>query len=111
MAIKETGSSQEIKRRNHGIIWLLGDRNQMKDVCQDVSYSRCLDLHSGGSLWTQIRSSLSASVSVSLAITICAPNLPQVFSPSVLLLMVSAALCFFSRWLDHGLICSLFQIS
>lgn len=83
----------------------------MKDVCQDVSYSRCLDLHSGGSLWTHIRSSLSASVSVSLAITICAPNLPQFFSTSVLLFMVSASLCFFSRWLDHRLICSLFKIS
>lgn len=54
-----------------------------------------MDLHSGGSLWTQIRSSLSASVSVSLAITIWAPNPPQVSSPSVLQLMVSAALMLF----------------
>lgn len=49
-----------------------------------------MDLHSGGSLKTQIRSPISVSLNVSPAVTIYVPNLPQLLSTSVLLLVVSA---------------------
>lgn len=53
-----------------------------------------MDLHSGGSLKTQIRSPISVSLNVSPAVTIYVPNLPQLLSTLVLLLVVSAAFTF-----------------
>lgn len=37
MVIQEMGVSQECRRRNHGVIWLLGDRNQIKDTLETLA--------------------------------------------------------------------------
>lgn len=69
-----------------------------------------MDLHFGGSLKTQIRSPISVSVSVSPAVTIYVLNLPQLFSTSVLLLLVSAAFAFSPNGLIVPPFVCLFQI-